>query len=169
MEKVLLAIDGTVPDKKAFRYAVQLCRRIEAELRVLQIVDSKKYGKYFEKARKKADPARKYIEGSLAAAAFAEAGEHETAENMMSEALKNLTQLLPESEKAGIPYSLTMKMGNPKNEILNYLDEHRDVVLAIYGTPQEKQDETGFVKKNRLGIREVKQLLTIPLVVVRHA
>ena len=86
---------------------------------------------------------------------------------MMSEALKNLKQLLSESDKAGIPYDLTMKSGNPKNEIINYLNEHRDVVLAIYDTPQEKHDETGFAKKNRSVTQEIKQALTIPLVVVR--
>ena len=167
MEKVLLAIDGMTPDRKAFRYAVQLCGRIKAELNVLQIIRTKNYDKYFEKARKKAKPAKRYIEGSLMAAAFAEAGEHETAGDMMSEALKNLKQLLSESDKAGIPYDLTMKSGNPKNEIINYLNEHRDVVLAIYDTPQEKLDKTGFAKKNRSVTQEIEQALTIPLVVVR--
>ena len=33
MQKVLLAIDGIHPDHKVFDYAVQLCKRIKAELK----------------------------------------------------------------------------------------------------------------------------------------
>jgi hypothetical protein len=135
---------------------------------VLQIIGAQKYGNYLEKARKKADPARRYVEGSMAAAAFAEAGEHQTAERMMSEAIKNLKQLLPESEEAGIPCSLTMKTGNPKNELIKYLDKHRDVVLTIYDAPHQKPHKTGAGKDKRFGIQEMRQLLPIPLVVIRE-
>jgi nucleotide-binding universal stress UspA family protein len=162
MEKVLLAIDGIAPSKKAFNYAVQLCKRIRADLNVLQIIRPKKYSKYLESARKKTNTARKYIEGSMMAAAFAETGEYETAKDMMSEALRNLKQLLPESEKAGIQCHLTMKAGNPKHAILNYLNEHRDVVLTIYDTAQDKRDQLRSSRQN-----EIKQALSVPLVVVR--
>jgi len=138
MKKVLLAIDGMAPDKKTFHYTVQLCRRIKAELNVLQVISPKNYGRYLSEARKKAKPAIRYMEGSLMAVAFAEAGEHETAEALMSEALRNLKQLLPESEKEGVRYHLTMKAGNLKREIIRYLNEHRDVVLTIYDAISEK-------------------------------
>ena len=142
MEKVLLAIDGMTADKKTFHYAVQLCKRIKAELNVLQVVTPKKCGEYLVAVGKKAKPVNRYIEQSFIAAAFAEAGEHETAKDLMSEAFRNLKKLLSESEKEGIPYHLTMKSGDPKQEIDNYLNTHRDVVLTIYDTRDVRPGES---------------------------
>ena len=52
MKKILLAVDGISPDPKAFRYAVELCKRIKAELNVFQIIDPGKYSEYLKKMRK---------------------------------------------------------------------------------------------------------------------
>lgn len=166
MEKVLLAIDGISPDRKVFCHAVQLCKRIKAELNVLQIIRPGNCSEYFNKVRERANQARRYIEGSLLAATFAEAGEHETSKEMMAEALKNINQLLPESEKEGIPYSVTMKAGNPSKEIINYVKEHRNVVLTIYDTPGEERDEPGVVRKKKTVPREIKRGLSIPVVII---
>jgi hypothetical protein len=163
MEKVLLAIDGVTPDKQVFRYALQLCRRIKAELDVLQVI---KPTKIHTKAGKKTGHARKYIEGSLMAAAFAEAGDHQTAKDMMSEALDNLKKLLPESDKAGIRYHLTAKAGSPKIEILNHVNEHRDIVLAIYDTGLKESLEKTSAETGASVLSELKQALSIPLVVI---
>ena len=162
-----MAIDGISPDRKVFNYAVQLCQRIKPGLHVLQIIRPG-----IKKVRKKADYARRYIEGLLVAVTFAEAGEHETAQEMMAkelmaEALKNINQLLPESEKAGIPYHLTMKTGNSCKEIIKYVKEHRDVVLAIYDSNGEESDETGGATKKNTVPREIKRALSIPVVILR--
>ncbi|MDH3567158.1 MAG: universal stress protein, partial [Desulfobacteraceae bacterium] len=82
MEKVLLAIDGMTPDRKAFRYAVALCKRIRAELSIFQIIRPQYYREYKKKILKKGLFARTFVEGSMVAATFAEAGEHETALDM---------------------------------------------------------------------------------------
>jgi nucleotide-binding universal stress UspA family protein len=167
MKKVLLAIDGMAPDKKAFQYAVQLCRRITAELNVLQVIGLKNYGRYMSRAKSKTKPAKKYVEGALMAVAFAEAGEHETADALMSEALRNLKQLLSESEKEGIRYHVTVKGGSLKREIIRYLSEHRDVVLAIYDAHHRKGADAGFAKRCGSHTEEIQKALSIPLVVVQ--
>jgi len=169
MKKVLLAIDGTAPDKKAFQYAVQLCRRITAELNVLQVIGSKNYGRYMSKAKSKARPAKRYVEGALMAVAFAEAGEHETADALMTEAMRNLKLLLPESEKEGIRYHITLKAGNLKREIVRYLREHRDVVLAVYDAHHRKGTDAGFAKGYGSHTEEIQQALSIPLVVIQDS
>jgi len=166
MEKVLLAIDGISPDRKVFCHAVQLCKRIKAELNVLQVIRPGNYSEYLKKVRGRTNQARRYIEGSLLAATFAEAGEHETGKELLAEALKNINQLLPESEKAGIPYSLTMKAGNPSKEIINYVKEHRNVVLTIYDTPGEEGDKPGVTKKKKTAPREITRALSIPVVII---
>jgi hypothetical protein len=167
MEKVLLAIDGTNPDKKVFGYALQLCQRIKAELDVIWVMKPSKYKKYLKKAGQITGHASKYIEGSLVAATYAEASDHETAEAVMSEALKHLKQLLPEPDKAGVQYRLTMKAGNPKDEIVNYINGHREVILAIYDAPGEKRDHTMMANRHRSVLSELKQALSIPLVVIQ--
>lgn len=169
MKKVLLAIDGTAPDKKAFQYAVQLCRRIAAELNVLQVIGSKNYGRYMSKAKRKIKPAKRYVEGAFMAVAFAEAGEHETADALMSEALHNLKQLLPESEKEGIRYHITLKAGNLKREIVRYLREHRDVVLAVYDAHHRKGADADFAKGSGSHTEEIQKALSIPLVVIQDS
>jgi hypothetical protein len=168
MKKVLLAIDGISPDKKAIDYTVQLCKRIKAELNVLQVISSNNGGSYFSKAREKVKLAKNYMEGSLTAVAFAEAGDHETAEVMMSEALRNLKQLIPESEKDGFRYHLTVKAGNLKQEISRYLKEHRDVVLAIYDAYHRKGADPCFAENQGALIQDIQKTFSIPLVVIQY-
>jgi len=166
MKKVLLVIDGITPDKKVFRYAIQLCKRIKAELNVFQIINPRNYGEYLKKVRKGAGHARGYIESSMVAATFAEAGEHETAKEIMSVALRNINLLLPESEKEGVQCHFTIKPGAPDKEIINYVNTHRDVVLTIYDSSRKDHDETSFTSKKRAVSRQIKQKLSVPLLVV---
>lgn len=167
MERVLLAIDGITPNRKAFTYAVRLCKRIRAELSVLQIIRPRLYSQYFKKVREGAHHAKGYIEGSMVAATFAEAGEHEMARDMRAQALHNIHHLLPESEKAGIPYHLTVRSGNPDKEIVNYVKDHRDVVLTIYDFPEEEQDEASFEREKRVVREKIRENLPTPLVIMR--
>ncbi len=162
MQKVLLAIDGINPDRRVFDYAVQLCKRIKAELSVFQIINPRRYREYLKTVRKRADNTRKYIEGAMVAATFAETGEHETAREIMSKALENTNRLLPESEKAGVRCHFAVKTGSPAKEIINYVNAHRDVVLTIYDSSFEDRDGTRGVPG------KIKQKLAVPLVVVQN-
>jgi nucleotide-binding universal stress UspA family protein len=168
MKKVLLAIDGRHPDRRVFDYAVQLCGRIKAELNVLQIINPKRYGRYLKIGRERSRQAGKYFSDSFTAAAFAEAGEHETAEAMMNEAMKDLRRLLPESEKAGISCRLMMKSGDAVQEIPRYVNEHKGVVLTIYDAADEGQPRSDRSKIESSAARKIMQELSVPLVVVRY-
>lgn len=167
MQKVLLAVDGIKPTEKAFRYAVELCQRLCAELRVVQVIRPGQYNEYLKKIRKGAHRAKRFVENSMMAATFAEAGEHEMAKEIMARARKNIKQLLPESERAGISCHLTMASGRPGKEIIRYVNEHRDVVLMIYDTAPEENSACGISAEEGDGPSEIKQHLSIPLVVMR--
>jgi nucleotide-binding universal stress UspA family protein len=164
MEKILLAIDGITPDRKAFRYAVTLCKRIRAELSIFQIIRPRYYQEYRKKIRKKGSIMRKFVEGSMVAATFAEAGEHETALDIMAEASKEIRGLLLESEEAGVHCRFSIKSGDPEKEIVEYINDHRDVILTIY----DAFDVNGTVdipeKKSTLA--KIKRNLSVPLVTV---
>jgi nucleotide-binding universal stress UspA family protein len=166
MEKVLLAIDGIAPDKKAFRYAVELCTRIKAELNILQVIRSKSLAGYLAKAKNTASQAKLFFEGTMMAATFAEAGEHDTADALMNEALKNIKKLLPESENSGISCHLTMKSGDPREEIVRFVQENKDVVIAVYDPPGEKFSKSNGRKIEKF-IQSITDALPIPLVLVQ--
>ena len=168
MEKVLLAIDGIKPTRSAFHYAVQLCQRLKAELNVLQVIAPGRCSSYVKRFGYKAKGTKRFIEGSMAAAAFAEAGEHETARQVMAEARRNLNELLPESEKAGVPFHLSLKAGRPDREIPLYLRRHRDVVLTIYDASAQDARADQVVAEAGAVPREIRRNLTVPLVVVRR-
>jgi nucleotide-binding universal stress UspA family protein len=164
MKKVLLSIDGMTPDRKAFHYAVALCKRIKAELNIFQIIRPRYYRNYMNKIRKNALLAKKVMESAMVAATFAEAGEHETALDMMAEASKQIEHLLQESEKAGVHCRFSIKSGDPEKEIIEYVNDHRDVILTIY----DAFDVNGTIdvseKKNTLA--KIKRKLSVPLVTV---
>lgn len=167
MEKVLLAIDGMTPDRKAFRYAVSLCKRIRAELSIFQIIRPQYYREYKKKIRKKGLFARKFIEGSMVAATFAEAGEHETALDIMAEVSKEIRRLLQESEEAGVHCHFSITSGNPEKEIVNYVNDHRNVVLTIYDVSNPDVNEAAnSIKKNTLA--RITKGLSVPLVMVQN-
>lgn len=170
MKKVLLAIDGMTPDKRVLNYAVELCKRIKSELDILQIIRLRTYSRYAKKVRQGSHHAKRYIEGAMIAATFAEAGEHEMAKEMKemkAEALRNITQLLPESKKEGIPWHLTMRSGSPDQEILGYVNDHRNIVLTIYDASEEgKEAPTG--RKRKTLPREIREKLSTPIVMMKE-
>jgi hypothetical protein len=169
MQKVLLAINGISPSRKVFNYAVQLCRRLKAELCVLQVIEPRRYGECFKAIRGKACRAKHFLEGSMTAVTFAEAGEHETARDVMVEAGKNMNALLPETKKAGVLcHVTTKKSGWPSNEIVRYAMEHRDVVLTVYdGAGAANEGSKSLTKEQDVAV-EIGQHLPTPLVTM-HA
>jgi nucleotide-binding universal stress UspA family protein len=165
MEKVLLAIDGITPDRKIFRYAVELCKRIKAELRVFQIIRPQNYSKYLKELRQKTGYARMYMQSSMAAVAFAEAGEHESAKEIMAQASEQMKRLLSESQNQGVQCHFSMKRGSPEKEIIDYVNLHRDVVLTIYNSSAEDVERTGIFSEKKNAITSIKEKLAVPLVV----
>ena len=164
MKKVLLSIDGMTPDQKAFQYAVALCKRIKAELNIFQIIRPRYYRNYMKKIRKNALLAKKVMESAMVAATFAEAGEQETALDMMAEASKQIEHLLRESEKAGVHCRFSIKSGDPEREIVEYVNDHRDVILTIYDAFDVNGTVDIYEKKNTLA--KIKRKLSVPLVTV---
>lgn len=167
MEKVLLAIDGMTPEQNAFRYALALCKRIKAELGIFQIIRPQHYRKYKNTIRNKATLAKKFFEGSMMAATFAEAGEHETALEMLSEASEEIRHLLKESENAGIPCHFSIKTGTPDKEIIKYVNDHRNVVLAIYDFSDPDGNERENIRTKTAALANIKKRLPVPLVTVQ--
>ena len=168
MKKVLLTIEGVAPDQKAFQYAVALCQRIRAELDIFQIINPRYYREYMKKVRKKTFIARKFLEGSMLAATFAEAGEHETARDLIAEASNQIKLFLSESEKAGVRCHFSMTSGNPEEEVVDYVNDHRNVVLTIYDASDPDTGGITATGKKKSSLAKMKKNLSVPLVTVHR-
>ena len=167
MEKILLAIDGAAPDRSTFSYAIGLCKRMGAELDILQILSPRNCRKYLKKLRKGARQARSVFEEAMVAVTFAEAGQHDMAEQLQMKACDNIDRLIPEPEKDSIDYRLTLISGNPDEEIVRYVCDHRDVVLTIYDPSGEQDAQEYLPEERRKAIPQIAQMLPTPLVLRR--
>jgi nucleotide-binding universal stress UspA family protein len=168
MEKVLLAVEGVTPSKKALRYAVELCKRIKAELDVLQVISSRNYKKYIKNLGERVNRARSHVESSMIAATFAEAGEHEIAKALKEEALTNIiSEFLPDSERDTVHCHLSVRSGPSDEEIVHFVNDHRDIVLTIYDAPEEDRGDTSSERNARVVPRRIRHQLSTPLVVLK--
>ena len=168
MEKILLAIDGIAPDRSTFSYAVALCKRMRAGLDVLQILGPYSFRKYLKRVKKGARHASSLFEDAMVSATFAEAGQHDIAEQLKTRASENLNRLIPKSEKDGIHYHLTLKSGNADEEIVRYVCDHRDVVLTIYDACRAQDEPERASGKTINAVRQIGQKLSTPLVIMRE-
>ena len=167
MKKILLAIEGTAPDRGTFSYAVALCKRMRAGLEILQILSPRTYKNYLEKVKQGARHAKNAFEDAMVAVTFAEAGQHDIVEQMRIQACDNLDRLIPQPERDGLEYHLTLKPGIPDDEIVRYVSDHRDVVLTIYDASGAKDEQQCLPAKKRNKIAAIAQKLPIPLVLRR--
>lgn len=167
MKKVLLAIEGAAPDSSTFNYAVALCKRMRASLEILQILSPRAYRRYVEKAKRGVRRAKNAFEDAMVAVTFAEAGQYEIVEQMQKQARAELDRLVPEPDRKGLQYHLTLKPGNPGDEIVRYVCDHRDVVLTIYDAAAVKEGQACRPVKKRNQISAIAHKLPTPLVFKR--
>ena len=167
MKTILLAIEGVAPDRGTFDYAVTLCRRMRAGLDILQILSPASCRSYLAKVKKSARNARSAFEDAMVAVTYAEAGRHDIVEQMKTQAYHNLDRLIPQPERDDIQCHLTLKPGNPDDEIVRYVHDHRNVVLTIYDACGSKDAHNRRSDPNKTGIPAIARKLPIPLVLRR--
>ncbi|MFO7840186.1 MAG: universal stress protein [Desulfosalsimonadaceae bacterium] len=153
MKTVLLAVEGTVPEREILGYALGLCRRITAELHILHILDPRFCGSHIKKLHKQIKLGKNVFESSMAAAAFAENGEHDTALGVLEKSSCLVREALAESGTESINCRLRITCGETHREILRFVRRHRDIILTVYHGPVPA---------------ELSQKLSVPLVIPRR-
>ena len=126
-----------------------------------------------KKMHKGLNSVRKYFEDSMVAITFAEAGEHGTAVKLMSEASDNVKRILPKNQEENIDYQLKMTGGNNEQEIIDYVNQHRDIVLAIYNPDLIFRNKLALKvedteSRHRKISKKMQRKLSVPLVVIGH-
>jgi hypothetical protein len=109
MKKIVLAITEASPRDEALKYSLGLAQRLKARLEVLQVLGPS-VAKGWRKFKRGLAQGGRVLESTMATAAFAE---------------------------AGVDYEVTTKVGDPAQEIVRFVEDHPDVVLAVLDTEAE--------------------------------
>ncbi len=166
MAKVLLALDGDMPAEKALKYAASLCRRMSAGLAVLHIVRDEAKGS-FAKAKSAMKKIKMQFEGAMLAATYAESGEHDTAKRIIETTRKRIAEYVEKEEISGMEYIPVTGKKEPPAEIMRYVSENSDVVVAVYARckPAGKGTKKAGSDKSVMP-GSILEDLDVPLVVV---
>jgi len=162
MKRVLLAINGDIPNKSAFQYAIGLCSRISAELNIVQFIKAKKMARCIRTTRNKVRQLGRVLEDSFAGAAFAEEGAFDAADEILNNVSNPLRELI-EHNTANVSFKVAVSNGDPETDLTNYIEDHQQVVLTIFDPSKDKADPSG---NYRTMIEHMKKKLCVPLVVV---
>lgn len=167
MKKVLLATEGLSPSARALKYGIQFCRWIKAELHVLQVFTSEGSARHFRKLKEGAKGARRYVEDSMLAVTFAEAGEHETAKDLMTQTGEAQGHCPAPEGQASVPCRVTVRYGRPDQEIIEYVRNDPGVVLTICDIPEAEVRQDRPLGSEDNPFERLEKELPVPLVVFR--
>ncbi len=135
---VLLVIEGESPRPEPFAYALNLCKRTNAELDLLQVIEQSRKGEDYELL------SHKMIEGS-----------------------RNIVALVRQLEGEEIPFKVTIRLGEVSQKLFNYARRHKDVAMVIFDSPRlRKASEKSQVWSTLL--ENVSNQLAIPLITVEQ-
>ena len=126
MKKVLLAIGGSSPGEESAKYALGLAHRIKAKLEVLRVLSPS-----VEKVIKGVGQGGRYFGSAMAAAAFAESGEQEAARDIERFLIEASRAMSPQPDEKELDYEVVLKVGDPESEVARFVENDRDVVLAV--------------------------------------
>ena len=131
MKTILLAIGGENIQNDSVQFSLELAGRLKAKLDVLQILGPwARLG--WRRMKHGLTAGRRIFEGGMTAAAFAEAGEPALAKHiydMLSDGMKE------KQTNDRVECQVHVLAGHAEREIIQYLEKHREVVLAIYDGP----------------------------------
>ena len=165
MKQVLLAINGDIPTSAVFHYSVGLCKRINAELNILQFVKEEKLAQCISNTKKRVKRLGKLLEDSFAGIAFAEEGLPEMASEFLSEISGPLKELI-KVNPPGLSLKVAVSNGNPEIELSNYIDKHQDIILTVFDPSGDQQN---LPKHSLALIERIRRKLGVPLVVVKSS
>ncbi len=135
---VLLVIEGESPSPEPFAYALNLCKRTNSELDLLQVIEQSRKG-----------------------------DDYELLSNKMTEGSRNIVALVRQLEEDGIPFKVTIRLGDVSQKLFNYAKRHKDVSMVIFDSPRLRKGSEKSQAWSRL-LENISHQLSIPLVTVEQ-
>jgi hypothetical protein len=133
---VLFVIDGEAPDANALNYAMSLCKRMQLEMDILQVIGDS------DNESNSESPSRQNEQAAARVQALANQLEHE-----------------------GIPYKTSVRRGDPNQLLYDYAQHHKDVFMVIYDSPRATEKSTEGKMWQKI-VDGISRKLAIPLVTV---
>ena len=168
MKTILLAVDGMTPDKKALDYALAICKPVRAGLDVLQIIRPKGLSAGLGRFEKQVHRARHAFENAMVTATYAEAGTPELAGILERKAARTFKRLLPPHPNTAVDYHCMVSGEDPDRLLMQYVDEHRSIIMAIYDTLRIKQKAVAGSAGRKRVVGSLLNGLSVPFVFVRE-
>jgi len=110
--KIVLASDAGGPSPRGFRYAVDLCRKMKADLAFINVVQVANKHTYWLRVQRRLE------------------------RELLEEAAVATQRLLPEARKAGVECEVQVKTGSLEEELLSYAANTPGVAMVVLDAPQ---------------------------------
>ena len=138
--KIVLASDTGGPSPRSFRCAVELCRKMKADLAFLNVVQLANKHTYWLRVQRRLE------------------------RELLEEASLTVERLLPEARKAGVACEVQVKAGSLEEELLRYAANTPGVAMVVLDAP-ERLDLLSEVYAISQGLAErVSAALPCPVV-----
>lgn len=167
MKTILLAVDGMAAHKNALEYALDLCNPVRAGLDILQIIRPRGGAAGLSRIRKSIHRARDLMEDAMVTATFAQAGAPELADTLRATAERRIKRLIPAGIDTAVDYHCVVTGEDPDAVLKRYVDEHRNIILAIYDSLRFGRKTPSTPEPARRLVSGLLNKLSIPLVFVK--
>ncbi len=167
MKTILLAVDGMTAHKNALDYAIGLCDPVRAGLDILQIIRPKGCSTGLSKFKKRIYRARDFMEDTMVTATYAQAGTPELADTLRATAERRLKRLIPPDIDATVDYHCKITCEDPDVVLKRYVEEHRNIILAIYDSLRFGRKAASNQEPARGLVSGLMNKMSIPLVFVK--
>ena len=166
MKTVLLAIAGETPNRKALRYAMELCREMKARLSVLQVINPSRHNRTAQFIVDCTKKIRATVEETMTAITFSEVDEPPPSEKRYANEKQETVQDSDHKKSGKLLEELIVKRGKASKEIVGYIRKNRDIVLTVYDPDMESNEK--MKQKRRTMPDSIKKNIDIPIVTVRR-
>jgi hypothetical protein len=167
MKTILLAVDGMAAHRTALDYALDLCVPVQAGLDILQIIPPQVDNAGLSKFKRSIYRVRDLVEEAMVTATFAEAGTPELDDALRARAERRLKGLIPDGIDTKVGYNCVVTGEDPDAVLKRYVDEHRNIILAIYDSLRFGRKSAAPPEPARKIVSGLLDRLSIPLVFVK--
>ena len=136
LRTVLLVVEGSVPDPATFTYAVNLCKRTNAQLDILQVIE------------------KSYTNG-----------DYSDLSQLLAEGSHHIMGLVRKLEESRVNFKVTVKLGDINEKLTNYTKRRKDVSTVVLDSAKARADSSDNGAWARV-LENIAHQLSVPLVTV---